>query len=147
MWFTQSCSDFNFVLIYAIFPPNPNSQIFKIWQKKLLITTLVPIALTALSSEHQALIRRSACLAFHWDKAWWTCEGKDFTDPGSWSKTTSARGEPMSHKNTYFVPAWPAHGPAPTEGNKTKHSPVVSQPSSGQHLSYFFWLVPLCFSW
>ena len=33
MWFTQSCRNFDFVVIYAIFPPNPNSQIFRIDKK------------------------------------------------------------------------------------------------------------------
>ena len=33
MWFTLSCCNFNFVLSYAIFPPNPNSQIFRIDKK------------------------------------------------------------------------------------------------------------------
>ena len=33
--------DSNFVVIYALFPPNPNSQIFRIEEKKLLIPTLM----------------------------------------------------------------------------------------------------------
>ena len=33
MWFTQLCRNFNFVVIYAFFLPNPKSQIFRIDQK------------------------------------------------------------------------------------------------------------------
>ena len=33
MWLTQSCRNFNFVVIYAIFPPNPDSKIFRIDNK------------------------------------------------------------------------------------------------------------------
>ena len=33
MWFTLSCCNFNFVMIYAIFKPNHNSQIFRIDKK------------------------------------------------------------------------------------------------------------------
>ena len=33
IWFTQSCRNFDFVIIYAIFPTNPNSQIFRINKK------------------------------------------------------------------------------------------------------------------
>ena len=59
------------------------------------------------------------------------------TDPGSGAKTISARRALMPHKTSTFIPAWPAHGPAPAAGTKTKPRPVVSQPSSGQHLSTF----------
>ena len=31
--FMQSCSNLNFIVVYAIFPPNPNSLIFKIDKK------------------------------------------------------------------------------------------------------------------
>ena len=34
---TQSCLDFNCVVIYTIFPPNPNSQTFRIDNKNRLL--------------------------------------------------------------------------------------------------------------
>ena len=35
MWFAQSCSNLNFVVIYAIFPPNRNFHIFRIENRLL----------------------------------------------------------------------------------------------------------------
>ena len=46
MWLGQSCPNFNFVAIYAIFPPNPNSQISELTKKCLLQLCAVIFVLT-----------------------------------------------------------------------------------------------------
>ena len=69
-----------------------------------------------------------------------------FTNPGCGLKTTVDGRATMPHENPTFVPAWPTHGPTLATGTNTAQQTVVSQPSSGQHLSTFFWLVLLCFS-
>ena len=33
MWFIHPCRDYNFVVIYAFFPPNSNTQIFRVDKK------------------------------------------------------------------------------------------------------------------
>ena len=68
-----------------------------------------------------------------------------FINDGSGLKTTWNGRLQMPHTIPTFIPAWPAHGPAPAKGTKNEQRPVVSQPPSGQHLSTFFWLVLLCF--
>ena len=52
----------------------------------------------------------------------------------------------MPRKTHSFVPARPTHGPVPSISTMTKQRPVMSQHSSGEHLSTFFGLVLLCFS-
>ena len=68
MWFGQSCRDFSFVVIYAIFPPNPNFQIFRIEEKKLLIATLptrLPHIVSWCSAMQSGFIHNHVLLNLH----------------------------------------------------------------------------------